>query len=73
MEFDRDVFAAKLRGRIAELNLSRAEVAEISGVSEDTIGKYCNGKANPGASNVMALALALNTDPNALLGWGEVA
>lgn len=70
MEFDKELFAAKLRGRIAELNLSRAEVSERSGVSEDTLNKYCNAKVAPGASNLVALALSLDSDPNTLLGWG---
>lgn len=71
MEFNKDAFAAKLRGRMAELDMTRAEVAEATGLSEDAVNKYARGVYVPGADKVVARAEVLKCDPNTLMCWGE--
>lgn len=68
--FDKSVFAAKVRGKRAERRMSQEELAAKAGVSSDAIVKYESGKGyTPGADKVLALAVALECDPNELLGW----
>lgn len=69
MPFSKEAFAAKLRGRIAELDTTRKEVAEKTGISEDVINKYARGVYTPGADKIVLLAEVLRCDPNTLMCW----
>lgn len=69
MAFDKNVFAAKLRGKRAEADMSQAELAERSGVSQASIFQYEDGGSLPGADKLFALAEALGCTPNDLIGW----
>lgn len=73
MEFDKKVFAARLRAKRAELRLSQQQLANRCGnVSAAAIAQYEN-EGNPGyipsASKVWELAVALEVTPSWLLGW----
>ena len=69
MPFSKEAFAAKLRGRIGELGMTRLELAEKTGISEDVIGKYARGVYTPGADKIVLMAEVLQCDPNTLMGW----
>lgn len=69
MAFDIDVFAAKLRGKRAEADITQEELAKRSGVSAASIKAYENGQTSPILSNAYALASALGCDVNTLCGW----
>ena len=69
MRFDPDVFAAKLRGKRAELDLTQEELARRAGISQGAVFQYEDGGYLPGADKLCALARALGTTPNYLLGW----
>lgn len=71
MGFDRDVFAAKLRGKRAEMNISQTALAEKIGISSDAIFKYESGSYTPGADKVYSLAEALCCTPDELMGWDD--
>lgn len=70
MAFDKSVFAARLRGKRAEADMSQTELAERSGVSQTTVFQYEDGTQTPGADKLFALAEALGCTPNDLIGWG---
>lgn len=69
MRFDADGFAARLRGKRAELDMTQQELAERAGVSQGAVFQYEDGGYLPGADKLCALAQALGTTPNYLLGW----
>ena len=69
MAFDKSVFAAKLRGKRAEMDISQDELARRSGVSQASIFKYEDGSSMLGADKLFALAEALGCTPNDLMGW----
>lgn len=69
MAFDNERFAAIMRSKRGELDISQSELAERSGVYITTIVKYEDGATTPGADKVCALADALDCTPNDLLGW----
>lgn len=71
MAFNREVFAAKLRGLRNEKGFNQAELAELSGICADAICKYENAVVNPGADKVFSLAEALGCTPEYLMGWDE--
>lgn len=69
MEFCKDVFAARVRSKRAEVDLSQDALAEKAGVSADTVVKYEGGLRVPGSDTLVKLAQALGTTPDYLLGW----
>lgn len=69
MRFDSDLFAARLRGKRAELDMTQQELADRAGVSQGAVFQYEDGGYLPGADKLCALAQALGTTPNYLLGW----
>lgn len=69
MRFDSDLFATRLRGKRAELDLTQDELAKRAGISQGAVFQYEDGGYAPGAEKICALADALGTTPNYLLGW----
>ena len=70
MAFDKAVFAAKLRGKRAEADITQDELAKRAGISQASVYQYEDGGALPGADKLSALAEALGCTPNDLIGWG---
>lgn len=70
MGFCKEEMAKSLRVRRAELDMTQAELADLSGVNIATINSYEQGGYTPGADKLWALAKALGCTPNDLLGWG---
>lgn len=52
-------------------NYSYKDMANISGISEETIKNFCNGKTskNAGYITIIILAMSLNIDLNELVGY----
>ena len=78
MEFDKKVFAARLRAKRAELRPSQQQqqlAGRCRNVSAAAIAQHEN-EENPGyipaANKIWELASALGTDPAWLLGWDAV-
>ena len=69
MRFELETFAARLRGKRAELDLTQEELAKLAGISQGAVFQYEDGGYLPGADKLCALAQALGTTPNYLLGW----
>lgn len=70
--FNRDIFAANLRGARAELGMSQKELAKAAGVSEDAIFTYESGKGYiPGGEAIIAICMAVKRSPNEMLGWAD--
>lgn len=69
MVFDKSVFAARVRGKRAEIGENQTELAKRVGVNVQTLSSYERGEVVPGIDKVFALAVALNTSPDYLLGW----
>lgn len=70
MGFSKDELAKNLRVRRAELDMTQAELADLSGVNIATINSYENGGYTPGADKLWVLADSLGCTPNDLMGWG---
>lgn len=68
-----DTLAQNLRRRAKELGLSHAEVARRVGVSERRYGHYVAGRNEPDLTTLLRIAGALQTSPNALLGFDAAA
>ena len=68
-EFDVKELAANIRAARARADITQGELAEASGVNITTVVAYESGSIVPGADKVYALAQALGTTPNALMGW----
>lgn len=73
MDFNKDVMAAKLRGRRAEAGMNQTQAAEAAGVSIVTLGRYENGESSPNGNVLFKLAKAYGCTPNDLFGWGDPA
>lgn len=71
MNFDMNKFAARLRGRRAELDYTQSELADLASVSHDLIAKYENQAYVPGADKIARLADVLECTPNYLMGWTD--
>lgn len=71
MSFDINTFAAKLRGKRAEADISQEELARRSGVSSASIKAYENGQTSPLLDNAYALAEALGCSINDICGWND--
>ena len=65
------VFANRLRERAAELGIAHAEAARRAGLSERRYGHYVTGVREPDLTTLVRIAEALQTRPDALLGFGE--
>lgn len=66
-----NIFARKVRQRLAALRLGQTEFADSLGISRAMVSNYLSGARNPGADLVCAWARALKTTPNFLLGFEE--
>lgn len=70
---DKEAVAANIRAARARKNVSQGELADAIGVNITTVGSYERGEIVPGGDKVFALAEALGTTPNAILGWQPTA
>lgn len=70
MAFDKSVFAARLRGKRAEADISQEELASKCGISTSSVIAYESGDTCPLFETACALAEALGCTPNDLIGWG---
>lgn len=62
-------FPARLRAARKLARLTQDQLAAKASLSPIAISKFETGVNLPQIENLMALAFALNTSPNALLGW----
>lgn len=58
-----EAIAAILRARLAEIQMSRAELAEASGISAETFRRYFDGTRSVPMGNFLSLVLALGLEP----------
>lgn len=68
-----DRMGAKLRERVAALEISQAEAARRLGLSAQLFGQYCNGQRQATAERLVKFAEVLETTPNDLLGFSEAS
>lgn len=69
-QFDLSTFAAKLRGKRAERDLTQTDLSRISGVSLFSIINYEGAKNAPTLGNAVALADALGVTLDDLYPMG---
>jgi transcriptional regulator with XRE-family HTH domain len=62
-----DLFAARLRERARQLELSDAEVARRAGLSERRYGHYVRGLREPDFATLVRICTVLDVTPNDLL------
>lgn len=65
-----EIFASNLRKRAEELEISNAEAARRSGLTERRYGNYVTGRREPDLATLVRIAEALEITPNELLGLG---
>lgn len=61
----------KLKQARKENGYSQADLADALNVDIKTVGNWERGKTLPDIEQLWKCAIALNTDPNDLLGWYE--
>jgi transcriptional regulator with XRE-family HTH domain len=61
--------AARLRKRAGELKISNNEAARRAGLSTGRYGHYIRGRSEPDFATLMRIAEALETTPDALMGF----
>lgn len=69
MTFSKDELASNLRAERARKHMQQEELAKATGLNAATIAGYENGLYVPGADKIYAIAKALDTTPNVLLGF----
>lgn len=62
-----------LLARRTALGLSQAQVADIAGIAQQSVGRFESGDQIPLDRTKLALARALGTTPGALFPWPELA
>ncbi len=65
-------FGNRLRSRAKQLGLPDAEVARRAGLAPRRYGFYVTGDRQPDFGTLITICAALDTTPNALLGFGEI-
>lgn len=68
MTYSNDTFAHRLKVARAEARMSQADLANASGVDANSIARYENCTVTPGLDKAYALAVALGTDLDTLVG-----
>lgn len=66
-----EIFAERVRQRAEELQLSLAEVARRTGISDRRLSHYLSQRSEPNLATLLRLASVLATTPNDLLGVGD--
>lgn len=64
-------FGTRLKTRRLKLGLSQTALATLAGIAQPQISRYENGEAEPNATAILALAQALQTSTDWLLGASE--
>lgn len=73
MKYSNETFAHRLKVARAEAQMTQAELADASGVDQNSIARYEMGVVTPGFDKAYALAVALGTDLNALCEFPKPA
>ncbi|MDL2214481.1 helix-turn-helix transcriptional regulator [Clostridia bacterium OttesenSCG-928-O13] len=68
MEFDRALFAARLRAAREGAGLSQVVLSELAGLRRTAVGDFEQGKHMPSAEGLYGLAGALGVSCDYLLG-----
>ena len=65
-------FSEAVRERMYDARISQRELAKLSGIAENTLGRYLNGKRIPRADKIIKLATVLNCTVSELIEFGEM-
>lgn len=63
----------RIKQRRKQMNMSQEMLAGLAGLEQTAISRYEKGKNEPGADALAALALALNTTTDWLVGLTDMA
>ena len=63
----RIIFSRRLRDQMTYAGISQKELAELTGISVQSLSKYVNGTASPSAYNISKIARALNCSPSTFI------
>lgn len=66
------MFSARLRDIQEEMEITRAQMSEMTGVSKASIDNYMVGRADPTAHILMKLCAGLSVQPGFFLGMPDV-
>lgn len=69
--FDSVALGVRVKSLRRERKLTQAGLAECAGVTDETVSRVERGAFEPSVSTVVALALALQTSPDVLLGSAD--
>jgi transcriptional regulator with XRE-family HTH domain len=70
-EWSKKFFDA-VRQRMCNIGISQRELARLSGIPENTLGRYLNGKRIPQVDKIVNIANALNCTTSELIQFGEM-
>ena len=65
----RKEFARRLRKKMAMKGITQVRLSELTGISQQLLSLYTQGKSLPSAQKVSSLAKALNCSVNDLIGF----
>lgn len=65
------ILAERIKKRRKELRLNQGDLGELLGTNQTQVSRYETGENDPTAVVLLALAKALETTPNWLLGFDE--
>lgn len=63
----RIIFARRLRDHMTYAGITQKELAELTGISVQSLSKYANGTASPSAYNIAKIARVLNCSPSTFI------
>lgn len=69
MSYDNGTFARNLKIERARRGWNQRDLADAAGIGFNTVARYEMGVHTPGLDNALALARALETSIDALVGW----
>ena len=65
----RKEFARRLRKKMSRKGITQVRLSELTGISQQLLSLYTQGKSLPSAQKVSSLAKALNCSVNDLIGF----
>lgn len=65
-------FSESVRRHMYVMGISQRELSKMSGIPENTLGRYLNGKRVPRADKIINIANALNCTTSELIQFGEM-
>lgn len=67
-----NLFAERLKEIMTEQKISQVKLAKELNTTQPTVQRWTKGIQEPNFDMLLKICIALNTDPNELLGYDEI-